>query len=179
MVRVKQSRPRTSSPPPPPHPPEKEVFPLIHNMAMSITTKFSNAGMMLKIPHPNMELLSSTTSITDIDIPSSLLAPPSIKPVAGIFKPSQLDRPLMVIEKIPPLYPMRARMLGIEGWVKIKFLVDEKGSVRNIQILASHPPGVFDQVTRDAVSKWKFQVPTVDGNPVRVEIITTIRFKLD
>ncbi len=176
VVRLRQSRPHPSTPSPAL---KNTSSHMLHKKTITLTATLSHLSMPTKVSFPAVDINPSLPPIDGIQISPSLLSPPSLPTATGIFTPSQLDRPLMVLVKIPPLYPMRARMLGIEGWVKVKFLVDTKGRVKNIKILSSHPPGIFDEVTRQAVSRWRFQVPTVDGTPVQVEVITTIKFKLD
>ena len=68
--------------------------------------------------------------------------------------------------RINPQYPRKARMLNIEGWVKVRFTITPIGTVTNLQILDSHPKDIFDQATIQAVSKWKYQPLIEDGKAV-------------
>lgn len=97
----------------------------------------------------------------------------------GAFSVGQLDAPLTVLARIPPVYPMRARRRGIEGWVKITFVVDETGIVENITIIEAQPPGLFDQSVQRCVGSWRFRPGTVEGLPVKTKVETTIRFELE
>ncbi|BBO82597.1 energy transducer TonB [Desulfosarcina ovata] len=118
--------------------------------------------------------------------PNSLVLPPmeSAPPVdAGAlsapFSAGQLDAPLTTLTRIPPVYPMSARRRGIEGWVKVRFVVDEHGQVGNITILAAEPAGLFERSVERCVSAWRFKPGTVSGMPVRTSVETTIRFELE
>ncbi len=91
---------------------------------------------------------------------------------------SEVDTPPIPISQIPPIYPISARIRGIEGWVKVRFVVDEEGKVRDIRIVESHPEGVFDDAVISCVSKWLFRPAEVGGIKVRTLVQTTIRFKL-
>ncbi len=102
--------------------------------------------------------------------------PPRLK---SIYSQGDLDSPLMPIIRLRPMYPMRARMLGIEGWVKVKFLVNKNGQTSDIQIIQAKPKGFFEKATIDAISRWRFKPPTVNGEPVKVIVETTIRYKLE
>ncbi|WP_461833979.1 energy transducer TonB [Desulfothermus sp.] len=113
-----------------------------------------------------------------INIPEKFLLPPPPH-VKGIYSIQELDNPLMPVVRLRPLYPMRARMLGIEGWVKVQFIVDEHGNTKDIKIIQAKPKGIFERSTIDAISKWKFKPPTVDGIPIRVIVETTIKYKLE
>jgi protein TonB len=95
-----------------------------------------------------------------------------------VFEASQLDTPLTILARIPPLYPLKAKRQGIEGWVRIRFLVNEDGGVEEVTVVESRPPGVFEQAVKGSVSRWRFQPGLVDGIPVRTQAETTIRFEL-
>lgn len=92
---------------------------------------------------------------------------------------NQLDEPLTVVARIPPVYPIRARRKGIEGWVRVGFEVDEKGYVDRPQIIESSPPGVFDKSVLKLVVKWRYKPGTVEGVAVRTKTQTTVRFELE
>ncbi|MBT8340581.1 MAG: energy transducer TonB [Desulfatitalea sp.] len=95
------------------------------------------------------------------------------------FGVGDLDRPFTPLTRMPPIYPMAAKRRGIEGWVTVRFEVNEKGVVDQVTIIESQPPDTFnDSVTR-CMRGWRFQPGTVEGQPVRVWAETTIHFKLD
>lgn len=97
----------------------------------------------------------------------------------NIFPAAQLDAPLTTLVRIPPIYPLRARQRGIEGWVKVRFLVDEQGSVSQVTLLDSHPEGLFDKSVQRCVSGWKFKPGTIEGVAVTSQVETTINFELE
>ena len=99
-------------------------------------------------------------------------------PYARQWGLNDLDRPLTPIVRIPPLYPLRAKRRGVEGWVRVKFLVLKTGKVDQIKIVETEPEGIFDNSVRRCVSSWDFKPGTVDGEPVDVWAETVIRFKL-
>ena len=109
------------------------------------------------------------------------LAPAALDPTGfdGAFSVGELDSPLTELTRIPPVYPMQARHRGIEGWVRVRFVVDEDGRVARVSVVESQPSGIFDQSVIRCVSGWRFKAGTVDGTPVKTLAETTIRFKLD
>jgi protein TonB len=113
--------------------------------------------------------------------PSSLDLPPLdfMSGVQEAFGLGELDGPLISLGRIPPVYPMAAKRRGIEGWVKVKFVVNEQGGVEGITILDAKPPGIFDQSVTRCVSRWRFKPGTVEGQPVKAWVKTTIRFELE
>ncbi|WP_028317859.1 energy transducer TonB [Desulfobulbus elongatus] len=97
----------------------------------------------------------------------------------GIYSTGQLDGPLAVLAKSPPAYPPAAKRRNIEGWIRVKFVVDEKGQVGHVSVLAAEPEGVFEQSVLRCVSNWRFKPGTVKGMAVKALVEQTITFKLE
>ena len=90
------------------------------------------------------------------------------------------DRGPVPSVRIEPDYPPTARERRIEGWVTFRFTVAMDGSVKDVAIVESHPPRIWDSATLRAVSSWKYQPATVDGRPVEQrDMMATYRFELD
>ena len=102
----------------------------------------------------------------------------SIKP-QGIFSAGDLDAPVAVEARVPPVYPLRARQRRIEGWVRVRLLVDAAGRVEKAEIVEAEPPGYFEKSVLECVRKWKLSPPTVGGEPVKAWMVTRIRFRLE
>jgi len=95
-----------------------------------------------------------------------------------VFELSEVDRPPRPLFRIPPLYPMSAKIRGIEGVVELMFVVDVDGSVKDIEIKSSSPEGVFDKSAIRAVRQWRFKPASKGGKPVRVRVLLPVRFQL-
>jgi protein TonB len=91
---------------------------------------------------------------------------------------AELDRPLMPVSRMPPVYPIAARRRGIEGWVRVRFVVDAQGDVQEVTVVESRPPGVFDDSVIRCVQGWRFRPGTLQGSPVSARAETTVRFEL-
>jgi len=100
---------------------------------------------------------------------------PNLKAVYGS---GEIDRPLTPLVKAPPVFPMHARRRGIEGWVTVRFLVNETGEVSQVEVIEADPPGIFEQAVIRSVGSWRFEPGTVDGTPVKTRVETTVRFEL-
>ncbi len=98
--------------------------------------------------------------------------------IKGAFTIGEVDSPPVPIVQIPPVYPISARMKGIEGWVVVRFIVDEKGRVSHIRIVESKPKGVFEDSVIRCVSRWRFKPAVFEGIKVKTLVQTKIRFKL-
>ncbi len=115
--------------------------------------------------------------------PQSLAMPEmrnlQLSSVQDKFSAGELDQPLSAVSRTPPQYPMSAKRRNIEGWVKVRFVVDKEGQVQEVSIVDEEPEGVFDQAVQDCISRWRFEPGTVGGVPVQTVAETTIRFELD
>jgi protein TonB len=117
-----------------------------------------------------------------LELPPLMSAPLGITSGVGVLggvPMGELDAPLTPLTRIPPLYPMRAKRKGIEGWVKVKFLVDTAGTVGAVTILDAHPKEIFDRSVRRCLAGWRFKPGTVEGMAVKTWVTTTIRFELE
>lgn len=116
------------------------------------------------------------------------VAPPARQPTTGtgtsgattgVYGLAQLDVAPSPITQMPPTYPFVARSRGIEGAVRVQFIVTPEGAVKHIDVLDSHPPGTFEVAARRAVQKWRFKPGKKDGHPVAVQMELTIKFQLE
>ena len=89
-----------------------------------------------------------------------------------------IARELTPLVKVPPEYPQRAMAKDIEGYVVLRFVVTETGSVESPEILHAEPEGYFESAARRAVLRWKYQPQFRDGKPIRVISITRVNFAL-
>ena len=95
------------------------------------------------------------------------------------YTTDQVDAVPSIVGQPRPAYPYRARRRNIEGWVKIRFLVDRGGRVHDLTVLAASPRGVFESAVRGAVPRWRFRPGKKAGRAVDVWVETTIQFELD
>ncbi|MEA5445857.1 energy transducer TonB [Gammaproteobacteria bacterium AB-CW1] len=89
------------------------------------------------------------------------------------------DRELRPLRVEAPRYPSNAHRNGIEGFVIVRFVVNENGETENVRVMESSPGEVFDRAARRAVERWRFEPRVVDGRPVGTEIQQTIDFTID
>lgn len=99
--------------------------------------------------------------------------------VKGIFEVGELDADLIPLTQTPPVYPYRAKRLDIEGWVKVQFVVNEKGQPEEIRIIEAQPASMFEKNVIQCVSGWRFKPGTIAGVPVKTLVSTTVKFELE
>ncbi|MDH5573357.1 MAG: energy transducer TonB [Gammaproteobacteria bacterium] len=99
-------------------------------------------------------------------------------PYIGPFSKSG-DRDFMAIARMPPQYPYQAARKGIEGWVKVSFLITEQGLVKDVVVIDAKPQGIFEHAALRAVMKWRFKPRIEDGKPVATRAEQTVNFQLN
>ena len=107
---------------------------------------------------------------------STMTPPAAVEPMApGVVAADQLDR---VVAR-DPVYPPQALRDGTRGWVELEFTITPNGTVRDIQVVAAEPRGVFDGAASDAVAAWRFRPRVVNGQPVAQRSTVTMHFDVD
>lgn len=76
---------------------------------------------------------------------------PELPPLPSVF------RDVKPVKKVKPKYPREAEDKKIDGRVKVRLKVELDGSVSNVEMLLSEPPGVFDQAVLEAVRQYIFK----------------------
>lgn len=91
---------------------------------------------------------------------------------------SQTSEPPVLIAQIAPSYPERARMLGIQGLVRLEAVLNREGRVeQDIKVLESIP--LLDEAASAALRQWRFKPARGrSGRPVRVIVEVPFRFAL-
>ena len=103
-----------------------------------------------------------------------LAANPAI--AAALAMPSdELDR----VFSTDPVYPSAALRNHVEGWVELNFTITETGTVRDIDVVDSSPPGVFESAASEALGSWRFKPRLANGQPAAHRSTVTLRFDID
>ncbi len=142
-------------------------------------------------PVPQIEALptpqTQTPQAPPLDLPMPDFRPslamggiPVAAAPAAASGPVAYSQPLTPVSQVPPMYPRRAQMDGISGWVRLTFIINEDGSVRDIEVVEASPRrGIFDHEASRALARWKFNPQTVDGRPVPATATITINFNME
>jgi TonB family protein len=85
---------------------------------------------------------------------------------------------LTLVKSVQPAYPRKAEQSAVEGWVEMDFTVAESGSVIDITVRASNPPGVFEQAAIGALSQWRYKPALRDAKPIPQRARIRVRFAL-
>ena len=107
-------------------------------------------------------------------VASSAPEPEPAAPDAGI-RADAFER----VHAPDPVYPAQALRDRTRGWVELEFTVTPAGGVRDVQVVAAEPEGVFDAAAAQAVAQWRFKPRFVNGRGVAQRTSLTLRFDLD
>jgi TonB family protein len=86
---------------------------------------------------------------------------------------------LALVKSVKPVYPDKANLKKIEGWVELDFTVAENGEVKDIAVHATSPPGVFEAAAIKALSQWRYKPILRDTKAVAQRARIRIRFALE
>lgn len=94
------------------------------------------------------------------------------------FPSEQLDEAPRLLGDIRQVYPARARNAGIEGFVTLSLLINERGEVDEINVVKSQPVGFFEDAAIAMLRGQRFTPATKRGEVVKSLWQKTVRFKL-
>jgi len=77
----------------------------------------------------------------------------------------------------PPEYPYELKRQGIEGVAVLEFIVDDKGDVRDVNVVSS-THREFESPAVQAVQKWKFSPGRKGGKAVNTHMMIPVAFTL-
>lgn len=75
-----------------------------------------------------------------------------------------------------PEYPILAKQARVEGAVVIEAIIDASGNVVEAKVVSG--PALLMKAALDAVRQWKFEPTYLNEQPVAVDLIVTVEFRL-
>lgn len=96
-----------------------------------------------------------------------------------VYENDKTDSPSIAIVTIAPNYPVAAAKNLVTGFVELSFVINEGGSVINVEVLNSSPRGIFDKGAIRAMSKWKFKPAFHNNEVVLVKMTHVMSFELN
>lgn len=87
-----------------------------------------------------------------------------------------VDAPKL-INKVQPQYTELARKARVQGTVIFTAVIDEDGNIRQLQLVTGNP--LLVGPARDAVSRWRYSKPRLNGEPIQVVTQISVNFTLN
>ena len=118
----------------------------------------------LKVRQMEMEKPKLTASLPQLEFPDDFQSDSQ-----GAFVSGQgvRDSDVTPVFRMNPVYPLKARLKKIEGFVKLKFDITKTGQTDNISVIQARPPQIFNSNAIRAVRKWKYKPKIENGKAVR------------
>ena len=83
----------------------------------------------------------------------------------------------LLVKKIPPDYPLEAKLVRLEGTVVLHAVIDRSGEVSQVNAVSGPP--LLESAAVDAVKQWQYRPYSMNGQPVDVETTVEVVFALD
>lgn len=90
-------------------------------------------------------------------------------------QPTEILEAPMPIRKVLPAFPENLRQQGIEGVVKLRVSINQKGQVFETEVLKSLHP-YLDYAASQALRRWEFEPVHLKGKSVPVAFMVAINF---
>ena len=98
---------------------------------------------------------------------------PEIKPDGPVKVGGLVKEPKLIFSTLP-IYPSAAKNSNVQGDVVIRATIDKNGHVTHTEVVSG--PVMLRQSALDALSRWRYEPSKLDGQPVSVQMLVTIRF---
>jgi len=113
----------------------------------------------------------------EIEFECGRAAVSSPRTAAEILRAGKEVTPPVPVFKPEPEYTDRARRNLIHGEVVLRGVIDAAGRVRDLVVVSPLGSGL-DQNAVEAVKRWRFKPGTQNGQPVAVQAIMAVQFRL-
>jgi len=82
-----------------------------------------------------------------------------------------------LLKKIPPVYPLEAKLVRLEGTVLLRAMIEKNGEIAEVYAVSGPP--LLETAAVDAVRQWQYKPYSVNGQAVDVETTIEVVFALD
>ncbi len=123
-----------------------------------------------------VEPISQVTPISALGLNTALsgiaISAPNLKGTMG-------NQQAMPLYRVEPRYPSQALKRKVEGYVVMRFTIDEAGRPTDIEVVEAEPSRMFEREAMRALRNWKYQ-PKVENGVAIQQFGQTVRleFKL-
>jgi len=153
---------------------DKEImFERIKQIQLNTTSSKLSVSLVALLSITLMSGLSYAGSIGEHKAEQQLRTPPKEAQQHRI--PPKSKEQVKPIYRVEPKYPIKAAQENIEGAVVLRFDVDDKGSVRNVEVLNGVPAYVFDRVAIAALEQWEYEAKGI----YHKNLLVQLDFRLD
>ena len=113
--------------------------------------------------------IPGATGTTGMNVP----APPS----AHSGMPRKVHIAVMeasLIHRVDPDYPTIARQIHLTGDIQLRATISTDGTIKDWHVISGNP--IFIANTIAAIRQWRYRPTLLNGDPVEVETVITVKF---
>jgi periplasmic protein TonB len=120
-------------------------------------------------------LSSENVGLPAISATPAVAPPPQAAPEGPVrIRVGGALRPPRLVSSVVPNYPTIARQAGVEGDVVIDTTIDTNGAVTGMKVVSGPP--MLRQAALDALRQWRYEPSKLNGEPVPVQMVVTLKF---
>jgi TonB family protein len=127
--------------------------------------------------------------VSDVKLPPDSSAESSAPPNTGRASGdgSRRNYPVMIrvssavaeglkVHDVQPVYPLGAKQGHLQGDVLLQATIGTDGLIHDLKVIKGHP--VLVEAAKGAVEQWRYKPYLLNGNPVEVETMITVKFHI-
>ena len=171
-VPAKESAPTPQTPPAPE--PEPAPQPLVVKRDTQHQTAPQTSQSSDPAPPPSTLAVANSDTRELANLSSAPVGVP--RPSPQVLKISQGVSEGLVLKKVAPKYPAQAIQLRIQGAVQMQATISKEGNITNVKVLTGD--SLLSRAAQDAVKQWKYKPYYLNGEPVEIQTLITVNFKL-
>lgn len=107
------------------------------------------------------------------------LAPPALPPngsVPDVVHVSSGVMAGMLLSRVDPVYPLEAKVAGVQGSVVISARISKTGTLEDLKVVSG--PEMLGGAALDAVKQWQYRPYILKGQPIDVLTTITVNFSI-
>lgn len=131
--------------------PEPPKTPSAPQSQTKLSSQVSNVSVEKEMAMPSVELGDIGLNVA-VSLPS--------------FEGLGQNQQAMPLYRVEPKYPSRALKRKMEGYVILRFTIDELGKPTDIESIEAEPSRVFVRPAIQALKQWKYQPKLVKGKAI-------------
>lgn len=82
-----------------------------------------------------------------------------------------------LVRRVQPVYPPIAKQARIQGVVQLEAVIAKDGTIQNLRVIQGHP--LLVQAAVQAVQQWRYAPTLLNNEPVEVQTLINVVFKLN
>lgn len=157
--------------------PETTQAPIVVKNGPSVSTARKSAAQeALQPPAPaalgvpartDDRALGGIISTTPVNMPTA---------VPQVVKVSQGVSEGLLLKRVQPIYPEQARQMRVQGAVQLQATISKEGKISNVKVVTGNAQ--LARAAVEAVKQWKYKPYYLNNEPVEIQTLILVNFKL-